>query len=345
MERCRLLLGLRYKNHLRPVAESLLADEVRFIQKYDRKRSLRQVVEVGDQLRQQGASFHLIGSGGSSLLLYLLGFSEVDPIRFHTCYQRLWFTASGEAPRFQFVAVQGNESGLECHQNFDGVSVHPMTTLEAIPAQLEARHSPPDIGSLDALTMAALREGHTDGNFQLESDQVRWLLSQLCRSRIEDLATVTALEQIGHTRPGFVAQFLKSYQISRTRKQITDHRTQIHHEWSIPFLFQETIVGTLMRDAGLTCEEAYRFILATAKSRMTEQHELWGPVRDGLERRYGAESERLIRKLLNESPGAVCLAHHVANAITSYKAAYFRVHHRSEFKQVREQLMSVKEGA
>lgn len=345
LERCRLSLGLRYKVHLRPVAESLLADEVRFIQKYDQKRSLRQVVEVGDQLRQQTASFHLIGSGGSSLVLFLLGVSEVDPIHYRTCYQRLWFTASGGAPRFQFVATPKKKSGIECHQNFEGVTVHPMTALETIPARLENRLSLPDTGSLDALTMAALRAGHTDAIFQLESDQVRWLLSQLCPRRIEDLAIVTALEQVGHTRPGLVAQFLESCQVTRTRKHITEHRTQIPLEWSTPFLFQETIIGALMRDAGLTWEEAYRFILATAKSRTTEQHELWGPVRGGLERRYGAESERLFRKLLNESPGAVCWAHHVANAITSYKAAYFRVHHRSEFEQVREQLMSVKEGA
>ena len=344
LERCRLSLRLKYKGPLRTVAEALLADEVHFIQKYDRKRSLIQVVEVGDQLRRQTASFHLIGSGGSSLILYLLGFSEVDPIHYRTCYQRLWFTASGGAPRFQFVATPEKKSGIECHQNFEGVTVHPMTALETIPARLENRLSLPDTGSLDALTMAALRAGHTDGIFQLESDEVRWLLSQVCPSRIEDLAIVTALEQIGHTCPDLMTQFLESYQVLRTRKQITEHRTQIPLEWSTHFLFQETIIGTLMRDAGLTWEEAYRFILATAKSRMNEKHELWGPIRDGLERRYGAESERLIRKLLNDSPEAVCWAHHVANAITSYKAAYFRVHHRSEFEQVREQLMFVKEG-
>lgn len=188
LERCRLSLGLRYKGPLRTVAESLLADEVCFIQRYDRKWSLRQVVEVGDQLRQQGASFHLIGSGGSSLVLFLLGFSEVDPIHYRTCCQRLWFTVSGESPQFQFVATPGKTSGIECHRNFEGVSVHPMTALETIPARLENRHSLPDTGSLDALTMAALRAGHTDGIFQLESDEVRCLLSQVCPSRIEDIA-------------------------------------------------------------------------------------------------------------------------------------------------------------
>lgn len=345
LKRCRLSLGLRYRSRIRPVAETLLADEVCFIEKSDRKMSLLQVVEVGDKLHQQEASFRLIGSGGSSLILYLLGFSEVDPIRYRTSFQRLWFTTAETSPRFQFVAIPGKKSIIKCHQNSDGVSVHPMTALEAIPAQLEHRLTPVKTESPDASTMASLQVGHTDGIFQLESEQARWLLTQISPRRIEDLAIVTALAQMGHAAPDIVSQILESRQDQRTDEQRAGSRIQIPHEWSIPFLFQETIIELLIRDARLTWGEAYRFIQTTAKSRMTDQHELWKPIQEGLERRYGPEGEQLFRKLLKESPGSVCWAHHMANAITSYKAAYFRVHHRSEFQQARQQLMSVKEGA
>lgn len=46
-----------------------------------------------------------------------------------------------------------------------------------------------------------IRGGDTDGIFQLESEPVRSLLSQIGSSRIRDLGTVTALEQIGITFP------------------------------------------------------------------------------------------------------------------------------------------------
>lgn len=50
------------------------------------------------------------------------------------------------------------------------------------------------------------------------------------------------------------------------------------------------------------------------------------------------DAETLLKRIVDSSRWAVCRAHHVANAVTSYKAAYYRTHHRMEFDRVRMQI-------
>ncbi len=94
----------------------------------------------------------------------------------------------------------------------------------------------------------------------------------------------------------------------------------------------------LHRHAGLAWEKTYRFVQAAAKGRMTDQHELWKPVLEGLEQEHRATGKLLFERLIAASRWAVCRAHHVANAITSYRAAYYRTFHRQEFEDVLRQV-------
>ena len=344
LERCRLALQLKYVHGIEYQAMPLFEAEISLIRKRGCEDSLVQFVECGDRLRQNGVRFHLIGSGGSSVILFLLGMSEVDPVRHRTHFERFWQTASGEPPILQIVVLPRSHvdwTQIPCPK---GVSVHPMTALEAIPSKLERRLTEVSVTKSDEATLVSLHSGDTDGVFQMESEQVRWLLTQVRPTRIKGLAMVTALAQIGHSHPEVVAECLQCLQArSATRK--ASGRGVDPEVWGLPFLFQENIMRLLRRQTGLPWEETYRFVLEAAKDRMTDQHDLWKPVHEGLERHHRTDGEVQLRKLIAASHWAVCRAHHLANAITSYKAAFFRTHHREDFEQARHQMASAVESA
>ena len=343
VERCRLALRLNYVHGIEYKAMPLFDAELSLIRKRGFENSLVQFVECGDRLRQNGVRFHLIGSGGSSVIFFLLGMSEVDPIRHRTHFQRFWQTACGEPPIPQFVVLSRGHANWDQPSFPKCVSVHPMTALEAIPAQLEQRLTKVSITKSDGATLLSLHAGDTDGVFQLESDHVRWLLTQIRPTRIKGLAMLTALAQLSHSHPEVVAECLQYLQARSVWSRASDGKAD-SEVLGPPLLFQETIMSLLRRQTTLRWEETYRFVQEAAKDRMTEQHELWKPALEGLERHRGTNGEVQLQKLIAASRWAVCRAHHLANAITSYKAAYFRAHHREEFEQARRQMISAVEG-
>lgn len=344
LERCRLAIRLKHLHGTRFRAEPLFKAEVQQIRRLSFENALVQIVEFGDQLRRGTLAFHLAGSGGSSMVLFLLGFSEVDPVRHHTYFQRLWLTASGEPPILQFVTMPSRQGDWDEIRRPSCVTVHPMTSLEAIPTQLERQLTGVCLQKSDNSTFSSLRAGDTDGIFQLESEHVRGLLTQIRPNRIQTLAYVTALQQVSHTHPEAVTEFLETVQLRSAFEP--ENQLQLHSNaiGNLPIIYQETIMSLLRSHAGLPWHETYRFVRTAANGRMTDQHELWNPVLEGLERRHRANGDVLFQKLVGACRWAVCRAHHVANAITSYKAAYFRTHYREAFERAKQLMVHVNQG-
>jgi DNA polymerase III alpha subunit len=343
--RCRLALRIKYQHGIVSQAEPLFEKEINLIRKLGFVDTLVEVVQFGDQLHHRKVAFHIIGSGGSSIILFLLGMSEVDPVRCRTHVERLWLTASGEPPLLQFVvASQTQDHWMQVPCPLC-VSVHSMSCLESVPALLEQQLGKINLAKADKSTFLSLQSGDTEGVFQLEPNEVQSLLTQIRPSRIKDIAMVTALDQIGISHPEVVDEFL---QMSLTQSDFSLEPTQKHKrdvDSRRPLLYQEMIMNLLRQYAGLPWEETYRFVRAAAKDQMAEQRDLWKPVQQGLETRLGSEGFLFLQKLIAASGWSVCRAHHTANAITSYKAAYFKTHHREDFEMVRQQMMATGQGA
>lgn len=337
IERCRLSLRISYPNGIWFRAEPLLEAEVRLIRELGFEDTLAQIVEYGDQLFQRKLAFRLVGAGGSSVIFYLLGLSKVNPVRYETHFQRLWLTSSREPPTVQFIVMPSDEVSWNDIPRHSCVSAHPMTELEAIPELIQARLRNTAVWAREKIVFEAIQRGDTDGIFQFETEPVRSLLSQIGPSRIRDLGTVTALNQIGITHPEVIVEYLERHHEKRSKRL---QRPVIEAELIplLPLLFQETIMKLLHRHAGLVWEETYRFVRAAAKGRMTDQHELWIPVLKGLEEQHVAAGKLLFESLITASRWAVCRAHHISNAITSYRAAYYRTFHRQEFEDVLQQV-------
>ena len=340
IERCRLALRAKYRRYLYPQAEALLDAEVVLVRSKNFEDALIQMLDYGDRIRQRNSNFHVVGSGASSIILYVMGMSEVDPIEDDTHFQRFWQTSNGEPPTLQ-VVVDTLEIAEDDEIRPTCVSAHPMTPLESMAVHLEAKLGPVSTFRMDQATLASLQAGDTDGVFQLESERVKWLLRQVRPMNIEQLASVTALAQICRIEPETVFDYLAmSDGIFQVRCTLGSKagKEAMH---ALPPLFQERLMWLLRRYGKLEWADTYPFVQTATKGQMDEHHPLWISALNGMNESRPPESEELLRKIVAASRWTVCLAHHIANALTSYKVAYYRTHHRLEFELVRKQIFEL----
>ena len=340
IERCGLALRAKYRRYLYPQAEALLDAEVVLVRNKNFEDALIQMLDYGDRIRQRNSNFHVVGSGASSIILYVMGMSEVDPIEHDTHFQRFWQTSNGEPPTLQ-VVVDTLEIAEDDEIRPTCVSAHPTTPLESMAVHLEAKLGPVSTFRMDQATLASLQAGDTNGVFQLDSERAKWLLRQVRPMNIEQFARVTALEQISHSDAETVLDYLvKFHEIIHVRCTMGGRASNeaLH---SLPFLFQEHLMSLLRRFGKFEWVDTYPFVQTAAKGQMDEHHSLWKSVRIGMNDSRPPGSEELLRRIVESCRWAVCRAHHIANALTSYKVAYYRVHHRMEFELVRKQIFEL----
>ena len=337
IERCRLALRAKYRRYLYPRTEALLDAEVVLVRSKNFEDALIQMLDYGDRLRQRNSNFHVVGSGASSIILYVMGMCEVDPIEHDTHFQRFWQTSNGEPPTLQVVLdtleiAEDDEIRPTC------VSAHPMTPLESMAVHLGAKLGPVSTSRMDQATLASLQDGDTDGVFQLDSERVKWLLRQVRPWNIEQLARVTGLAQICQSEPEAVFDYLvMSQEIFQVRCTL-DSKAGKEAMHALPLLFQEQLMSLMRRYGRLEWVDTYPFVQTAAKGKMDEHHPLWISALNGMKESRPPGSEELFRKIVAASRWTVCLAHHIANALTSYKVAYYRTHHRFEFELVQKQI-------
>ncbi len=330
---CQSALRFRFDDAQLPQAESCFDAERNLIEDRGFSNVLVQAVEFATEQKQHGRAIHLIGSGCSSMINYLLDLSEVDPIEHRTLFQRFWLTSNDAPPTFQFVVASADKDTATEIPVPEHVSVHPMTPLESIPVIVERKFPEINIPKNDLATFDAITAGDTDGVFQFETEYSRKLAARIRPKRIDDLAVIMTLTAIKCSEPRVVADFLaRSTESSKADHQHLDLRvgTVPHFD---ALLFQESILLLLHHQVGLTWSEAYRFLLDAAKGRRRENHSLWKEaVRKASQRcQDEIKAEYLVEALAKSSITATCCAHHLANAITSYRAAFLRTHWRMAF--------------
>ena len=342
VERCRSALNFKFRRGAENQAGPMLEAEIRAIEQQGREDALLRIVEFGDQLRHKGAVFHLIGAGASSVVLYLLGFSEVDPVRFRTHFERFWCSSSIKPPAFLFVVMPARDTSWDDIPRPPYVTTHSMTPLEAVPELLLQRLPEVTVPMNQEAVFAAIHDGDTDGVFQLESESVRTLLSQVHPPRIKTLATVTALEQISHSHPDITERFLNGLQ-ERAESKSKGSKT-VRDKNQLPILFQETIMEQLHRDGQIPWDRTYPFVQVAAKQKPIQGTEPLDELKAVIEQGHDLDRRQRLNQLAAASRWATCRAHHVANAITSYRAAYYRTFHRQEFEVALQQALNGERG-
>ena len=326
-ERCRQALTGKYRQGRQHQAGPLLESELQLIQQQGCHDGFLEAEKVVRECRQRGAVCRLVGSGCSSLVSYLLGLSDVDPVKFRLHYQRFYSTADGLPPKFQLCTAHTDE--FDPNTDFDPalIALRPMTRLERI-AWLTTVEGEAESSLHDPSVYSALWHEDAQAIFQFEHPDVRHFAAILQPKRIREVATVTALHHIEVTEPKVVARFLRQ----RTgRQRVPEDQGRFIARG--PLLFQEQVMGFLRLWAGMPWNDSYEFVRAAASHRL-DQSGVTAAVKAGLRQKASSEDEAADRFLTLQSTAtyAVCLAHHVANATTSYRAAYLFRRHPDRFK-------------
>jgi DNA polymerase III alpha subunit len=320
--RCIAAISGRCSVDDRAVALEALNDELTLIQESDFNSLVASAFRFAEERRDRGRTVRLIGSGCASLVNYLLGLSDVDPVQSQLPHQRFWATNNRETPSYMFVADLKDDP---LDRRLPGLIVHRMAPLEAIPYRLL------DSACLiaDAATFKEIAAGHTDGVFQLDTEAAREIATRVRPATVRELATVSALTIRQFSDPGAVSDFLR-----HRKKQHSGEVTSAINS-SGPLLFQEELMAVLHHRFGLRWSEAYRFMRKANRNRgLTTDHPMYLTALSGAATSGTGDPDprRLLNKLARDSRSAVCLAHHLANALTTYWAAFLKTHRPAQFE-------------
>ena len=321
--RCIAAISGRCSVDDRAVALKTLNDELTLIQVSDFDSPVASAFRFAEERRDRGRTVRLIGSGCTSLVNYLLGLSDVDPVRFQLPHQRFWATNNRETPSYMFVADLEED---QLDQRLPGLIIHRMTPLEAIPYRLLDSPCP----KADDATFKEISAGHTDGVFQLDTEAAREIATRVHPATVRDLATVSALTIRQFSDPGAVSDFLKH------REELPSGEGASAINASGPWLFQEELMAVLHHTFRLRWSEAYRFIREANRNRgLTTDHPMYRTALAGTTTSEAGDTapRRLLNKLARDSRSAVCLAHHLANALTTYRAAFLKTHFPARFEK------------
>lgn len=293
----------------------------------------------------------LIGAGPSSLWAFLNGLSEVNPLQHRLPIERFLNAGNDRSVIFSIVVDEAREQEINdfvanIAGGSDFVSIYAATELELVPirtVEVIRQRSDPEfclrsIPLSDAKTSVELRCGNTRGLFQLESDEIREALPRLKFHSVEQIAALTAAEQAETVEPGLLAEFVKRARSPARTIKTSPTIRKVIGETNGLLLFQEQIMSLMSKLAGIPLATAYRFVKGAAKRRPAASiRELF--LKSATGSTLSSETaEEVIDELQTAAVYASCKSHHLANAVTTWQAAYLKAHFRQEFDEVIENM-------
>lgn len=320
--RCEQALPRKYGPRKRSWAETNLRNELAAI----KQRNLQDVFLEADQAveacRRRGTVCRLIGSGCASQVAFLLGLSDIDPIGLRLPWQRFHAAGGTQPPKLHIVTSQTQTELADLPRAGEFIAWKPMSPLEKLAWSIDRVSG--NYLSHDRAVYSLLAAKNTEPIFQFEHHYPRQLAAIVQPQQLVEIATVTALAQIQLSHPEVLAKFQRAQGGCDTSGATTAER---------PILFQEQIMNWL-KGARVPAEVAYAFIKAAAGNQ-AQQAGLDSVVLKALFRRTKSvtEAERRFQPLKTAARYSVCLSHHLANAVTSYRAAYLVTHHSSDFQR------------
>jgi len=312
------------------------------------------VAELTGFCQEEGIPLKLKGSGCGSIIPYLLGFSDVDPVRHGLLFERFRDPEGRWSPPFMFDVGREHKERIapivfEHNEGFrdredDSIYVVAVDWAPSVVAERLRREyrCTVDLSQLpydDDPAYRLIQRGDTEGLGLFHySDWLRCLLPRLRPTTIEDLAAVATLFRLsirGHLMEQYLgrageAQFPGSGSPD-ILKALTETRGLI--------LYQEQIMLLLDRIGGICPADAYDFIksvfrrkaAAVAENRANFLQTATGNNADK------ETAERLFNQITEAAGYALCKANSVAEAMTVYEAAYLKAHYRPVFDKVLEE--------
>lgn len=335
MERLRRLcldgLSDRYERACFPRATQRLEHELAILDRIGRADEFLAVAELVEFAREEGIPLRLKASGCSSIIPYLLGFSDVDPIQHHLYFERFRDPQGRWAPPF-VIQVDGEHQGriariasLGYGKDFVEKYIHftPTMTREKVPM----------------LVVEALQREHgcivNLSRIPLDDDQAFRLV-------LEDLAATETLYSFSIERGDLMEQYLQRAGEAQFPGSDNPAILEALSETRGLILYQEQIMKLLDRIGGICPADGFDFIKAVFKRKAATVAEyrakfLRTAVGDKMDRET---AERLFDQITEAAGYSVCKANSVAQAMTTHKAACLNAHDGPEFGKVQEMVQA-----
>lgn len=343
---CQQRLIFKFGDKVRPLVSERLRQELEMIQTSGQVGSFEKAIRAVEILSGQGVFWRLTGSGCSSLVSYLMDFSQIDPTEHGLPYERFLNANPGRNIQFRFDAhskINRSEEDFDAILNevsFDEVRIQKSTALAAIPSLLiegiRQTDSDFDLTSIpwnDEATFEVLRSRNFEGIYQFEGIEFQNLFPDLKPRSLTDIAAITSIQLCEVHEMGIFNEYIQrdfpqgdqQYEPCLVSETLQETRGMI--------LFQEQIMLIMNRVADIPLADAYSFIKAVCK----RQWEYVGRYRDwfvvqavgnGVDE---PDAFRLFEKIRDAATRAVCKSHHLAEAVTTYQAAFLKAHFPSEF--------------
>ena len=185
----------------------------------------------------------------------------------------------------------------------------------------------------DEATYALIREGRTNGVFQLESAGMKALVRRLAPTEFRELIAILALYRPGPLESGMVDDYIER---KHGRQPVTYPHPSLEEilreTYGLP-IYQDQVMLMAQKLAGFSLAEADILRKAMGKKKpevMAEMREKFveGCIRNGLTR---DEAERLFSDVEKFSSYAFAKAHAAAYAHITYWTAYFKAHYPTYF--------------
>ncbi len=178
-----------------------------------------------------------------------------------------------------------------------------------------------------------LAEGDTIGVFQLESEGLRRLLTEMKPSRFEDLIAVIALYRPGPLGSGMVEDFIKCKHGQQEIEYMHPLLEDILQETYGVMLYQEQVMKVAGRVADFTMGEADELRRAMGKKKpqeiMKQRNKfLAGAANKGIDEEIAG---RMFDIMEHFAGYGFNKSHSAAYALISYQTAYLKTHYPEEF--------------
>lgn len=185
----------------------------------------------------------------------------------------------------------------------------------------------------DPLVYRLLQDANTIGVFQLESDGLRRILTEMKPSRFEDIIAVIALYRPGPLGSGMVEDFINRKQGRQHLEYAHPMLEEILAETYGVILYQEQVMRVASDLANFTMSEADALRRAMGKKKASEimamrDKFVAGAARNGIDREVSAHLFDLMESFAGYGFNK---SHSAAYAMITYQTAYLKAHFPVEF--------------
>jgi|LSQX01.2.fsa_nt_gb DNA polymerase III alpha subunit len=344
----------RYEQACFPSAIRRLDHELATLDRLGRVDELLVVGELGEFAHEEGIQLRLTGSGCSSIIPYLVGLSDVDPIRHRLFFERFCDPDGRWAPPFairveeQHLDRISRIASLAYGEGFieETISFMPGTTLERVPwlvvellqreqgLTVDLRRIPLD----DDQAFRLIQRGDNEGMGVFDSDGLRSLLPHLRPVSIEKLAAAATVYTLAIKRGDLLEQYLQQGDEREFPGSENADILEVLAETRGLILYQEQIMMLLNKIGGICPADGFDFIKAVFKRKAVRVAEYQRRfLRNAVGDKTDDETAGRLLDRITEGAGyssCLCKANYVSEAMMVYQAAYLKAHHRSEFDEV-----------